>query len=327
LLNKLLRLLVSVALLGWLVLNADWIGQIGHAFEQLHLEWWLAALSLYVASQLISAVRWKLLARPLGFQHTLKQFTGYYFIGMFFNMVLPTSVGGDVVRAWYLDGGTGRKLPAFLSAFMDRFTGLIALIGMACVAMAVCPIKVPEWVAYSVWGTGVCAVSGILLLPVLTRWSSRFSKIRRLANDAALYLRYPGLFVAGIGLSLLVQGANVLIVWMVGQALNMSIPFAYYWISVPMVTLLTLIPVSLNGMGVREGGMVLFLVAPLGIPNSAAINLAFLWFLVFTSASLLGGAVYLFGNFPRPEVQSKNETVALDSDSDQGRAGQLEAAA
>src|SRR5262249_40042492 len=71
------------------------------------------------------------------------------------------------------------------------------------------------------------------------------------------------------------------------------VPAAYYWVLVPMVTLLTLLPVSLNGMGIREGGMVLFL-APLGVGTGTALSLAFLWFAVFTAASLGGGCVYLF---------------------------------
>jgi uncharacterized membrane protein YbhN (UPF0104 family) len=77
-------------------------------------------------------------------------------------------------------------------------------------------------------------------------------------------------------------------------------------------------------MGVREGGMALFL-APLGVGATEALSLAFLWFAVFTSASILGGFVYLFGSFAKPQVQDTHGPV--DCDSHQGRARQLEAAA
>jgi uncharacterized membrane protein YbhN (UPF0104 family) len=120
-------------------------------------------------------------------------------------------------------------------------------------------------------------------------------------------------------LSVLVQAANVIIVWLAGLAIGATVPASYYWILVPMVTLLTMLPVSLNGMGVREGGMVLFL-APLGIATGTALSLALLWFAVFTSASLLGGLVYLFGRFPRPEVRDNHEPEC--GHSDQGRARQ-----
>jgi uncharacterized membrane protein YbhN (UPF0104 family) len=323
LLGKKVRLLISALLLAWLAWHTDW-GQVGGAFGRLRLEWWLAAFGLYAVTQVLSALRWQLLSRPLGFGQSLRQFTGYYYVGMFFNLFLPTSVGGDVVRAWYLDGGSGRRLAAFLSAFVDRFSGLLVLIALACVALPFCPARVPSQVAWSVWGSGGCALLGLLLLPALTRWTGRFSRVRRLSEAARVYLHHPGILLVSTGLSLLIQLANVLVVWLVGAGMNVPVPLTYYCIAVPMVTLLTLIPVSLNGMGVREWGMVLFL-APLGVGKGTALSLSFLWFLVFSGAGLCGGGVYLFGYFPRPQVQPDHEPVR--GDSDQGRAGQPQAAA
>jgi uncharacterized membrane protein YbhN (UPF0104 family) len=320
-----LRFLISVLLLGWLASRTDW-DQVGQSFYQLRPDYWLAALGLYVFIQVASAFRWKLLASPLGFDQSLKQFTGFYFIGMFFNLFLPTSVGGDVVRAWYLDGGSGRRLAAFLTSFVDRLSGLLALLAMACVALAFCPIALPDWVSYSVWGSGACALAGLLAVPALARWTARFSRARRLAQASRLYLRHPGLLLGSGLLSLVIQVANVAVVWVVGQALGVAVPATYYFICVPMVTLLTLVPVSLNGMGVREGGMVLFL-APLGVGEGTALSLAFLWFAIFTVASVLGGGVYLFGRFPRPQVQTDYEPDSVPCDPDQGRARQFRTAA
>jgi uncharacterized membrane protein YbhN (UPF0104 family) len=288
------------------------------------VEWWVGALVLFIATQIVSAYRWQVVARPLGFRQALPEFAGYYFIGMFFNLFLPTSVGGDVVRAWYLDGGTRRRLSAFLSAFVDRFSGLLFLLGVACAATPFCPPGLPRWICYSVWATGACALLGLVLLPSVARWTGRFARIRRLSQDARLYLHHPRLLVWSGVLSFVIQAANIVVVWMVGQALNVPMTWTYYCIFVPMVTLLTLIPVSLNGMGVREGGTVLFL-APLGIAEGTALSLAFLTFAVYSAASLLGGGVYLFGRFPTPQVQPDHETVHCDPD--QGRTGEYKTAA
>src|SRR5262249_2033032 len=153
----LLRLVVSVSLLAWLGWRTDW-AQVGVAFRHLRLGLWLAAVGLYVVTQCVSSLRWQLLARPLGFTPSLARCTAFYFIGMYFNLFLPTSVGGDVVRAMYLSGGPGRRLNAFLSVFLDRSTGLLVLLALACVAVAVSPVGLPGWVALSVWGTAVAAV-------------------------------------------------------------------------------------------------------------------------------------------------------------------------
>src|SRR5262249_40778059 len=157
--------------------------------------------------------------------------------------------------------------------------------------------EVEPWIPWCVWGTAGCAVAGFCMLPGLARWTGRFARARRLWESAQLYVHHPRVIVLSTVYSLLVQVANVVIVWMVGQAMGLPVPAAYYWIAVPMITLLTMIPISLNGMGVREGGMVLFL-RPLGIADGTAVSLAFLWFAVYTAASLVGGGVYLFGRFP-----------------------------
>jgi glycosyltransferase 2 family protein len=321
--TKLLRLLVSGTLLAWLAWRTDWC-QVADAFARLRFDLWLAALGTLVLTQVVSGARWQLLARPLGFGHALRQYVGFYFLGMFFNLLLPTSVGGDVVRAWYLDGGSGRRLNAFLSVFLDRLSGLLVLLTLAWAAVLVCPIELPAWVVLSVWGTVAGAAAGLAALPLLTRWTGRFERVRRLSEGMRLLLGKPRLLLVSLALSLVVQAANVVLVWLVGLAIGAPVPAAYYWVFVPMVSLLTLLPVSLNGMGVREAGMVLFL-APLGVGEGTALTLAFLWFCVFTAASLLGGVVYLFGWFPRPEGKPGHGPV--DHHPDQGRTGQFRTAA
>jgi uncharacterized membrane protein YbhN (UPF0104 family) len=322
-LSGVVRLGMSVGLLGWLAWRTDWV-QIAQALRHLRLELGLAAVGLYVLIQLVSSVRWQLLARPLGFHQSLGRFTSYYFIGMFFNLVLPTSVGGDVVRAWYLDGKSGQRLNAFLSVLVDRASGLMVLLMVACGGVLLVPLPLPAWVTASVWACAAGSVVGLAALPVALHWTSRFARVRRLAAGARTYLRYPGLVVGTAGLSLVVQSANVVLVWLVGLAMDAPVPGAYYWILVPMVSLLTLMPVSVNGMGIREGSTVLLL-APLGVSESTALCLAVLWFAVVSAASLVGGAVYLVGCFPRPEVQKDHESIGRDSG--EGRTGQSPAAA
>jgi uncharacterized membrane protein YbhN (UPF0104 family) len=313
--RKWLRLLVSAALLGWLAWRTDW-RHVGELFAGLRLGYWLAAVGLYVGTQVVSSWRWRMLARPLGFERPLRQYVAFYFLGMFFNLFLPTSVGGDVLRAWYLDGGAGRRGKALVSVLLDRLSGLVVLLVLACVAVVGSPVALPLWIRLSVWGVAGCALLGLFLLPWVARRHRLLAEVRRCG---AAVLR-PG----PLGLSVLVQSANVALVWLVGLGLGAPVPGAYYWILVPMVTLLTLLPVSLNGMGIREGATVVFL-APLGVPEGTAVSLALLWFLVFTAAGLIGGGVYLCGPWPRFQGRTEHEPVG--GHPDQGRARQPRAAA
>jgi hypothetical protein len=114
------------------------------------------------------------------------------------------------------------------------------------------------------------------------------------------------LFTTSI-ISLGVQAANVLSVWLLGLALGINdVPLVYYWIIVPLVCILTLLPVSVGGMGIREGSMVLLL-EPLGVDGDIALCLAMLWFSVLVVLGLCGGVIYLFGRFPRPNLTRSAE--------------------
>jgi uncharacterized protein (TIRG00374 family) len=347
--KKLLRPAGSAALLAFLAWRTDW-RQIATAFAGLRIGWWLLAVALYAVTQLASSLRWRQLARPLGFRESYGQFLAYYYVGMFFNLVLPTSVGGDVVRAWYLDAGSGRKTPAFLSVFADRASGLLMLVAIACVAVACSPIDLPPRVPWVVYGIAAGAAAGLIGVFGLSRrtancklqtanckmeeagsatelpaWRMRLRSLQ-FAVCSLQFAVFPSarLFFVTTLLSVFVQGANVVLVWLAGRALGLDVPASYYAILVPIVTLMTLFPISLNGMGVREWGAVLLL-APLGVAQESATALAFLWFLTYSAVSLAGAFFYLFGRFPRYEVRRDDEPVRCDPD--QGRKGQHNAAA
>src|ERR687885_1930959 len=123
-LKRLVRPLVSAAILLGLAGRMDW-GQVAAAFRSLRWGDWLAALAVFLVTQMVSALRWQWFARPLGFTEPLRRFVGLYFVGMFFNLLLPTSIGGDAVRAVALHPGPGRRVAALLSVLLDRLSGLL----------------------------------------------------------------------------------------------------------------------------------------------------------------------------------------------------------
>ncbi len=166
---------------------------------------------------------------------------------------------------------------------------------------------------------------------MLTRWRHLPLPRRQQLQTVVQALHAPRSLVLATLLSVFVQLANVVAVWLLGVALNLPVPASYYGVVVPMVSLLTLLPVSLNGMGVREGGVIVFL-APLGVDQATALTLSFLWFAVNSAVSLLGGVVYLWGAFPRPGAapassEAEDEDGSLGGGPDQGREGQFGQAA
>jgi uncharacterized membrane protein YbhN (UPF0104 family) len=322
--KRLLRLAVSAAILGGLAAKTDW-AQVTSAVRGLRWPVAFAAFAVLIAAQVVSAVRWQWLARPLGFGGPLRGYVGAYFVGMFFNLLLPTSVGGDAVRAMYLNGGSGRKVAAVLSVLLDRLSGLLVLLGVACTAAVVCPVPLPAWVKLAVGGAAGAAVIGLSLSPWISRAAcaltadqggklARIGKLAASMRDAlSVYRREPRMILSSTALSAIVQASSVLQVGLLGLAIGLNVPWAVYGIAAPMVALLTLLPVSLNGMGVREAGMVVFL-APAGVPAGSAMTVAFLWFFVQTAAGLLGAVVYLAGNRQQTDQTAGGRQQAAGSE-------------
>jgi uncharacterized membrane protein YbhN (UPF0104 family) len=319
------RIAGSVVLLAVLAWRVDLAG-IALALAGVRWGWWLAAALCLLAAQLVSAVRWRQLARPMGFDATRGEFTSLYFVGNFFNLLLPTSVGGDVLRAWYLDNGSGRRWPAFVTVLADRLSGLFVLMVLACVAALLVPLPplVRGWALLA----GVVAAAGLAAFVFFPRriesaegWRA---KLAPLADAVAVYRRRPALLAGATALAVVVQVANVVVGVFLAWALGLDVPAGYFFVLVPLVTLLTLAPVSLSGMGVREGGTVLLL-APWGVPAEPAVTLALLWFAVFVTAGLVGAGCYLFGRFPRYEEGCHD--AAIGRDPGQGRVRQSGAAA
>lgn len=318
---------VLVTLLAW---RMDW-PQLGEAFARLDLGYWLGALLVFLLAQLLSSVRWQWIARPLGFDQPWSRFVALYYLGMFFNLVLPTSVGGDVVRAWYLGAPSGRRGAALLSVLAERASGLAVLILLACAAVVTVYDQVPPWMSWLTFTLGLGLVCGMALLPIsprLARLPWLGSKLAPLLPIVRTYQADRRLLVSTTGFSLLVQLASVAQVWLISQGLGLEISFGYLAVCVPLVSLLTLLPVSVNGMGLREAGLVLLL-APQGITAAQAVTLSLLQFAVLVAASSLGAGIYLAGAYPRltNHLEGSGNDQPVRCDSDQGRKRQSSAAA
>lgn len=325
--SKYIRIAVSVALFGVIGYRMEW-DKFASGFANLRVELWLAAVAILIVAQAVSARRWQLFARELRFERTLPQYFAYYLIGMYFNLSLPTSVGGDVVRVWFLNGESGRKWAALASVFLERLNGLLVLVAVACVGVLIAPMDLPTWIQISVWSVAGCALLGVLTLP-FARHLKFLPLQRRQQVETLLQLAHVPRVVAGATfMSMLVQVFGVMSLWCVGLSLGMEIPVTYYFILGPMVSLLTLLPISFNGMGLRELGMVVFL-APLEVSEPTATTLALLWFASTAAVSLLGGLVYMLGAYPRAnsKTEEADEHGLVDRDSDQGREGQHSKAA
>ncbi len=290
---NLLRIGVSLALVGLLAWRLNW-NAMASVLVGVRLGWCMAALALTLAIQALCVRRWQLFVTEFGLESAYRPLLRYAFIGAWFNLVLPTSVGGDVLRVWYLAKNSGRRLAALATVFLDRLSGLLVLVCVGGVAALFSPQPLSLATHAIIWGSLAGAVLGLASLPLLQRWPRFADRFASQLRTLKRVCRSPGLIVRTTLLAMVIQIANVVQVYLLGQALGLSIPPVFYGVLVPLVSLLAFLPISINGIGVREGSLV-FLLAPLGIEAASALSLSLLWFSMSVATGTLGGAVYLAG--------------------------------
>jgi uncharacterized membrane protein YbhN (UPF0104 family) len=302
LLGLILRLSLSAALLAYLLSRLD-RGSLVSAMQEVQIGGWLLAVLLYLVSQIVSGIRWASLARPIGFRLGWLRFQQLYFEGMFFSLCLPSSIGGDVVKALRLGSeGRGRILAA-CTVVADRVAGLVAvlLIGLTALAQRSYGLTVWQTAGVGLALTAVALVGTRIAFALLDWPTGRIPEghpIAHLFERLLPYHHHPYVFWGGIGWSMIVQGLNVLTVMALGRALGIGwtdLPPEAYCIAVPFVALMTALPISISGIGVRELLMAEVLFSYYGLPKALGAALGFLWLSVTVATGLIGGLVYLLG--------------------------------
>lgn len=300
----LLKPLVALLLYGIILYTID-VGALAARLRSTRLEYLAAAVLLYVLGQMSSSFRWYLLLRPVNLVVPFWRLTGFYFIGMFFNIFLPTVVGGDAVKAVLLARETRAPVRATTAVFMERDLGLFALLTIAMVAAWSAPpmelfgfgLPVLLVALFALFvGANLLIFTApayhvadrLVTLTPLARLRPRASSL----HEAILpYMRDWRVMIEALAVSFVFQFVVIVVVFLNARALGQSFPMSAMAVFVPLISLAGMIPVSINGLGVREA-LYLLLFGRLGASSDVALSLALLYFAVTVVASLPGGIVY-----------------------------------
>ena len=304
--KQLLKFGVSALLLFFTLRLIDWRGSfelVGRA----NLVLMAAAVGLLLAERILSTSKWLLLIRAKGSRITFWRLLVINYIGGFWGLVLPSSVSADIVRGYYLSKSTANVSLAVTSMVIDRLMGALSLVLLGCIS---------AWMVGDTFGlvharliaagvTVVCAL-GIALLfhddfihwvdrRIIQRVADRkiIHQVRRWIVACLQYRQYPNTLLASFLLTGFVQMLRVLVFYAVAVSFGIRVPVTYYFIFVPLIMLLIMLPISINGIGVREGSFVAFF-ALVGIPSSEAFIISFAVSVLTTLMTALGGIVYMF---------------------------------
>jgi len=240
---------------------------------------------------------------------------------MFFNFFLPSTVGGDVVRAEMAKTRLGGRTDAYLSIVTARLLAFIAVLVIGLVASLV------AWQQFGWFDRDLGLSTLVFLLPavaillvtrvqVIDRLESAkwfpVSWLRRVSlvmTSFRAYTRSRSGLAWVFALSVVAQFVgNVFVIWTLAAAIGIEVPVSFHMVAVPLITLITLVPISINGIGVREGSFVYFY-AKIGVAGNDAVALSLAYTLVLVVFSIFGGFYLMSG---------KRDTASQDGEGPRG---------
>jgi len=300
----LVKLIVSSLLLGILFWRVDRAAFL-RSLQTLPLSLLLGCGALYVLGYLISIVRWQRLLRAEGIHLDLWRLGLVYFEGAFFNLFLPTVIGGDIVRGYLIYKMTSGHDASIASILVDRLAGFAALMLIAVTALTLAygTLNDPQ-VALAIL-TIVACFTGVMLV-LLNRWLTtrvsavlsviglaRFqAKLHGLVDALQRYRRHRRALAQAFLLSALLQALIIVTYYFIGVGLHLGVPLLYFFLFVPLITALSMLPVSVAGLGVREGGVIYFF-GKVGVDAATALGMSLVWFSLTLLVSSLGGLAFL----------------------------------
>jgi len=299
-----LRAIVSVALIALMLWAYDWraiIGKLAHLTPAFVLFAWV----YYAICQWISAYRWRVLLRAKGMDVPTARLFVFYMVGMFANNFLPGGLGGDAVKAYGLYRREGSANIAVASVFVERFCGILALSVLGAVAAAamlvagqppLMPLLVLGFVlllaaaAAMVWSVPLARLLRVLLAALAPRVIR--DRAIQLVETVHSYREDWRVLLRALAISVLLQGMIALFYSLVGRALGTPVPTLYFLLFLPIITMVTLLPISLGGLGVREIAMV-YLFATVGVSSEDMLSISLTAHILNTALSFSGGVMLL----------------------------------
>jgi uncharacterized membrane protein YbhN (UPF0104 family) len=323
------RIVVAIAAILWVFRDQDW-RELATVLRKLSPGWFAFSLAVFVVAQISIGLRWWLLLRAQAVHIPIPAAVRLYFLGLFYNNVMPGAVGGDLLKAWYVTKHTDKKIAGVLSVFADRAIGLLVLILMAIPTYALFVRgRIPggdgnrdagskaglssygEWILWGLVALG--AVLVVLAVHPASRarlrrlgarvWGKGLLLLSETRQMVVVYCSKPWTLLSVVLLTLFSQVTVILAFWLLGRNLGIEAGLKYYLVVFPVMWVVAAVPVSIAGLGVFEAGMVEMFDLLAGVPAEQAMVLALCQRFIWVIASLPGGGVHLLGaHLPREDI-------------------------
>ena len=303
-LKVLIRIVVGVGVFGFLIWRSD-VGELWDTLRTANVGFLLGALGAIFTGLFVSAFRWKAYLDALEIELLYPTLFRLYFVGTFFNAFLPTGIGGDAYKAVRLGRGKESLAPAFASVFLDRFAGVVgmAAIGLVSSAYILASGDNRQRVPLIALGASVAIMGAATMLLLggerllgggrLIKHEGIGGRIRRAIRQVHAAGRHPEAAGRGYLFGVLFQGLVFTYHVMIAKALGIEgVPIAAFASIVVISSLATMIPLSVNGLGFREGAYI-WALGRYGVLHDTALAFALLVLAALLLSSIVGGIIYV----------------------------------
>ncbi len=312
--SRWVRITIALVLLAWLL----WIShpaQIWHVASSARAVPLLIAIGLTLFDRALMAWRWLALLAPVpaDARPSLRRVMRIFFVSTFVGTFLPASVGGDLARAYAL---SAERVPVALSVAsvaMDRALGVMSILLLGVLSVSVAPDRAPPGVAPILWlGALGCGALGIVVFSEWTaHWLGRIvvrlpwlgpRRIAgRLLEAVREYRHHHGALAAVLTASVGVQVLRVVQAYCLGISLGITSPLSAYFVVVPLILLIMLLPITINGIGTSQAAFI-WCFGAMGVGRPEAFALSVLFVALGVVGNLPGGLLYATGGLTRQGI-------------------------
>lgn len=293
-LKTLVRLGISILVLTLILYKLVDRRQLLDQLSRLSTQGVILIIFVYTLGQMLSAEKWKIFITQANISRSYISIMRAYFLGMFINTFGLGTVGGDVARAVLINPEKGKRAAALASVVADRIHGLCVLLSIGTLAsIFVRPQVVMSWIypcgTLSIPIMLVCWVYGPRILSSLVPDTHRWKQPAM--NAAQAFITSPRPFTVASTLSILFHFSQIYLHTLILAELNTSVPFWYLVATVPFVNVLCSLPISMNGIGLREG-LYIFFFSALGLSRETSVAMGLIWVFTITVISAASGLIF-----------------------------------
>lgn len=309
------KVAVSGLLIWWLLDRVD-VGPVLESVGQMSPGFIVLALAVSFLGTLALTLRWIVVSRVLEMPLTIHRATWLTFVGLFFGQTLPSTIGGDVVRIWFLRRDGIPTDQAAITVILDRFCALassLILVGLTLpILFSLVGDPAARWSMPVLVVLGLAGIGFLLLLGGrLGDFAGRWRIMRPFVAFGTAGLRFVSSgspAAAALALALVINFSTILTIWLIGVAISAELSLIHCLVMVPPVIFISMVPISIAGWGVREGAMVAAF-GFVGVPAADALVVSLTFGVLLAITGAPGGIMWLLsGRRFGPARQPFNST-------------------